>query len=151
MAAIVSVPATSKVLVAVGTSPVSIDLTILRTRGIMTAHPSSVTADRFISGAFGIMIVTDIAAAAGIASIPGPATDAADDGWLVHEWFMSKFEFGTAVGVDAAMGQQRLFDSKAKRILEPGHDLVAVVENLSGNGVDFGVNFRCLDMVRGTR
>ena len=151
MAAGVTVGATTKVLIAVGSSPVSIDLTILRTRGMLMAFPGTPTADRFISGAFGIMVVTDIAAAAGAASIPGPATDASDDGWLVHEWLLSEFEFGTAVGMNPNMGLARAFDSKAKRILEPGSSVVAVCENLTSAGFTFATNFRCLDMVRGTR
>ncbi len=152
MAAPVAVAAATKVLIATAVPAVAgIDLTILRTRAIMAAFPSAPTVDRFMSGAWGIMVVTDTAAAAGVASIPGPATDAADDGWFVHEWYMGAFEFGTAVGFAADMAQQRIVDSKGKRILEEGSVLVIVAETLSGSSVDFAVNLRCLDMVRGTR
>ena len=151
MAAPVSLGATTKVLIATGTSPTSIDLTILRTRGIFSITVPSPAADATVTGAFGIMLVTDIAAAAGVASIPGPATDASDDGWLVHEFFNSRVEFGTNVGINFEAGQQYRFDSKGKRIFQPGQVVVAVAENLGSAALSFLVNFRCLDMVRGTR
>ena len=151
MAADIAVGGTTKVLVASGTSPVSIDLIILRTRGIFYTVPAGPAADTIIIGAFGIMLVTDIAAAAGVASIPGPATDASDDGWLVHEMFASRIDFSTAIGINFDAGQQFRFDSKAKRIFQPGMQLVAVVENLGSASFRFLTNFRCLDMVRGTR
>lgn len=148
----VTVAATSKVLIATATPlNLGIDLTILRTRGWLCYFAGTPTADRFISGAFGIMIVKDLAAAAGVASLPGPATDASDDSWFVHEWFISQLEFGTAVGMEPNFGNSRSFDSKAKRKIEEGEVAVAVVENLTGSGISFGVNFRCLDMIRGTR
>ncbi len=149
MVASVAVAATTKVLIATGVpANAGIDLTVLRTRGIMMAIPSAPSADRFLTGAFGIMLVTDEAAAAGVASVPGPATDADNDGWFVHEWLMSRVEFSDATGLlDYAI--QR-YDSKAKRIFEQGQTLVAVVENLSSNAMSFATNFRCLDMVRGT-
>ncbi len=152
MASAVAVAATTKVLIATATpAPAGVDLTILRTRGIAAFIPSAPTTDRFASGAFGIMIVSAQAAAAGVASIPGPATNADNDGWFVHEWFITQMEFGTAVGIQFDAGQQRLFDSKAKRIVQEGEVLVFVAEVLSGSSVDFATNFRCLDMVRGTR
>ena len=150
MAASIAVTATTKVLVASAGQGVSgIDTTILRTRGIFGAFPSAPSADRFLSGAFGIMLVSNQALAAGVASIPGPATNADNDGWLVHEYFMGWLEFSDATGF--LNYDMRIFDSKVKRIWEEGQSVVAVVENLSSNAMSFAVNFRCLDMVRGTR
>ncbi len=152
MASAVAVAATTKVLIASAAgSPAGVDLTILRTRGIAAFIPSAPTVDRFSSGAFGFIIVSAQAIAAGVASIPGPATNADNDGWFVHEWFMTQMEFGTAVGIQFDAAQQRLYDSKAKRILQEGESIAMVAEVLSGSSVDFATNFRCLDMVRGTR
>ena len=97
------------------------------------------------------MIVTDIAAAAGAASVPGPATDVDDDGWFVHEWFQSETEFGDATGIQGNFGNTKQFDSKAKRIIEEGQVVVVVVENLTAVAFSFALNSRCLSMVRGTR
>ena len=144
-----TVGATSKVLIATAAaSPEGVDLTILRTRGVFVASKVSPSADQLITGAMGIMIVTDLAAAAGAASIPGPATDASDDGWFVHEMILDNIEFGTAVGTQTHRGQR--FDSKAKRVFQEGQTLVVMVENLSAVSFSFAINLRCLDMVRGT-
>ena len=149
-AAVVAVPASSKVLVASAGNDGDVDLTILRTHGIFIATRDDPTGDQFISGAFGMMVVTDLAAAAGVASLPGPATNAEDDGWIVHQYFMSKLHFGTDVSLNYDAGQQVRFDSKAKRILSQDRTFVAVVENFTPVAIEFAVSFRCLEMVRGT-
>ena len=143
-------PASSKVLVASASNAGDIDLTILRTHGIYIAGRDDPSGDQFVSGAFGMMIVTDLAAAAGVASIPGPATNADDDGWIVHSYFMNKVHFGTDVGVQWDAGNAWRFDSKAKRVLAQGRTFVAVVENFTPVAIEFAVSFRCLEMVRGT-
>ena len=149
--ALVTLSASSKVLIATAAPGVAgIDLTILRTRGQMISTRSTPAADQLLSGAFGMMMVTDIAAAAGVASIPGPGTDAGDDGWFVHEWILQEISFGTHVGTEFNAGVTRAFDSKGKRTLEDGQVIAVVAENLTASDFSFAVNLRCLDMVRGT-
>ena len=58
--------------------------TILRTHIRLWVGSDQVAVAEFQQGAFGMMVVTDRAAAAGAASIPGPFTDGGDDGWFVH-------------------------------------------------------------------
>ncbi len=43
-----------------------------------------ITASEFVVGAFGMLVVSEDAFAAGAASIPGPFTDAGSDLWMVH-------------------------------------------------------------------
>ncbi len=141
----------TKVLFAIGAASTGIDLTILRTRGLFSHRVTTLSGDGHYAGAFGFMVVTDLAAAAGIASIPGPATDVGDDGWFVHEWFSNTNEFMDATGFQSGADRSTPFDSKAKRILEEGKVVVIVVENVGVATMTFDMQFRCLDMVRGTR
>ncbi len=62
----------------------NIDETILRTVGVLSIRSDQIAAPEEQVGAFGMIKVTDLAIAAGAASIPGPVTDIGDDGWFVH-------------------------------------------------------------------
>ena len=148
----VTIAASTKVLAATFTlDNANIDETILRTRGSFMATPASSAIDQSVVAAWGMYLVTDLAAAAGVASIPGPVTDISDDGWFVWEPILLQYEVVTAVGVDAMFGAVRPFDSKAKRILQEGRQVALVVENTAGAGFQFSLALRTLTMVRGTR
>ncbi len=83
-AAETTVPAASKVLLGTFTPSVDgIDEVVLRTRGVLAVRSDQTAGSELQIGAFGMIVVTDTAAAAGAASIPSPATDADDDGWFV--------------------------------------------------------------------
>ena len=123
---------------------------MLRTRGMLNVTNLTI-ADGFSSGAFGMIVVTDVAAAAGVASIPGPVTDASDDGWFVHQFFATKTELESAVGFSQQVLTQYVIDSKAKRIVEDGSVIALVVENSAGSTLQFHLQFRMLSQVRGTR
>ena len=84
--------------------PVAGGETIIRTRGTFSVASDQAGASELQIGALGICIVSDIAAAAGAASIPGPATNAAWGGWFVHQYFSRWFEFISGVGVEANFG-----------------------------------------------
>ncbi len=93
------------------------------------------------------MVVTDLALAAGAASVPGPVTDIGDDGWFLYVPIVQSGRL-----TDSQDGTQYPFDSKAKRIVETGSSLVAVVENAHASiAFDINLGFRMLSMVRGTR
>ncbi len=143
-----TVPAASKVLL--GTlvpANDGIDLTVLRVVGGVWVGSDQATLEDQI-GAVGLIIVTDIAAAAGIASVPGPFTDGFDDGWFVHQLFAQ--ESGRTVTSPAGFWYP--IDSKAKRIFEgAGKTIAIVVENANAsNGLTMVFQFRMLAQVRGT-
>ncbi len=77
-------------------------------------------------GAWGLVVVSDLALAAGVASIPGPVTDASDDGWFVWEPLLNRMQ-------SASLLEPRIFefDSKAMRRVEEGSGIAVVVENAS--------------------
>ena len=143
------IPAASKVLLATLTpSQTLIDLTVLRVVGGISVASDQAAANEEQIGAFGMIIVTDIAIAAGIASIPGPGTDGQDD-WFVHQSFAQ--QGNQATNVDASMWYA--IDSKAKRVLDgDGKAIAVVVENLHATfGLEIADLTRVLDQVRGTR
>ena len=86
--------------------------TIRRTRGLISVASDQSGAVEGQLGAIGFVVVSDLAAAAGAASIPGPVTDAADDGWFVWEPIV---QFSSIVGAAAGRGASYPFDSKAMR------------------------------------
>ncbi len=118
-----------------------INETVRRTRGILTisSDQSGATEDQI--GAMGMIVVTNAARVAGAASIPGPGTDASDDGWFVWQPFSQK-------GLLAGSGVQSLiyeFDSKAMRRVEEGFEVVVMIENNHAtNGLVFSTNFSLL-------
>ncbi len=148
--AFVNVPANSKVLLATLVTGVAggVDLTILRTVGGLAINSDQDAATEEQIGAWGMILVTDLASAAGIASIPAPGTDAGDD-WFVHQSFAQRGQQGS----DAQGAIWYPVDSKAKRMLDGTGIVVAiVVENLhSTHGFNIADMTRILTQVRGTR
>ena len=94
----------------------------------MSIKSTQAAADAEIVGAFGIAIVSDQAAAAGAASIPGPWSNADWDGWFVWEGFAMSLQFSDATGVflDSV---QSVIDSKAMRRVGDNDTIVAMCES----------------------
>ncbi len=116
--------------------------TIRRTRGLLEVTNDQNGALEAISGAFGMVIVNDLAAGVGSSAIPGPFTDANDEGWFVWLPFLVTGDnnFGSA-----AQGRVFEFDSKAMRKLVEGFQIAVMVENASGSiGLRFQVGFSIL-------
>jgi len=149
-AAVTAVAATTKVLIG-GFSPsnAGITETILRTHVVGVGIPTAEGADVFLSLAFGMIVVTDLAAAAGAASIPGPGTDAGDDGWFVHKLAVARWEVADATGI-AWAGWPINVESKAKRRVEEGFQIAVMVENLSASAAEVAFSIRLLSQVTGT-
>ena len=149
-AAYITVPAASKVLLAtlVTATPGGVDLTILRTVGGIAVRSDQGASNEIQIGAWGMILITDLAAAAGIASIPSPATDAGDD-WFVHQSFAQS----GMLADEGVVGRWYPIDSKAKRMLDGTGIVVAVVaENLHATqGLAIADMSRVLTQVRGTR
>ncbi len=152
-AAFTNIPAASKVLLStfVLSNP-GIDETVLRTVGSVSVKSDNPGSGEEQIGAFGMIVVTDIAAAAGIASIPGPVTNGSDDGWFTYVPFAFSLATFTSVGFEPGMSHRIEFDSKAKRMTGEGQVIALVVENIhASHAFDFITNLRMLAMVRGTR
>ena len=91
-----------------------------------------------------MLVVSVDAFAAGAASIPGPITDAESDLWLVHQYMVSDFIFGSAVGFDSMGGRSYEIDSKAMRKQTEDEVLVLMFENGSALGAQFSAGIRVL-------
>ncbi len=71
--------------------------------------------------------MSDRAIAAGVASIPGPVTDANDDAWFMWQPFVAQGSSPTT----RQQGTIHDFDSKAMRKILDGFNVAFVVENAS--------------------
>ena len=121
-----TVPAASKVLVgSFALSTPGIGETVRRTLGEVGISSDQTGAIEQQLGAFGCIVVTDTALAAGVASLPGPATESSDDGWFVWQGLMRRGDASlTAPIIDVFK-----FDSKAMRRNEEGFSVALVAEN----------------------
>ena len=113
--------------------------TVLRVRVRISVITDQTAAREAQLGAFGMIVVTDLAVAAGAASIPGPSTDGADDGWFLHQAIVGQNPLVTFGGVHYDI------DSKAMRKVEDGGAIAIMVENSAGAGVG---GFKILTAVR---
>ena len=135
----VTVPAGNKaLLLSIALNNPGIGETIRRSRGmLMIASDQSAAVEQQL-GALGLVVVSDLALAAGAASIPGPVTDSSDDGWFVWQPFLAN-----QAGASIQPSQSRAvfdFDSKAMRRIEEGFGVAVMVENASAL---HGLNFWC--------
>ena len=79
-------------------------------------------------------VVSDQAVAAGIASIPGPFSEAFWDGWFVWRSFTWDYDFKDATGAQVTTIGSAVFevDSKAMRKVSENETIVIVAESQSG-------------------
>ncbi len=104
--------------------------TVVRVVGTWATNPTAIGCV-----AIGACVVTDRAFTAGIASMPDPITDIADDIWM----------FIDAVSAPAALAtEQRRYDSRAMRRVEEGTRLVIIAAQTTAATVDFAVYMRVL-------
>jgi len=122
-----TIPALTKTLLAFFFLDTVFEETIVRVRGMMYISADQVSIDEEQSGAFGMIRVTDRAIAAGASSIPGPVTDADDDGWFV--WVPFAQLGRPTLGQDNSNIYE--IDSKAQRIVREGQQLAVMIENNS--------------------
>ncbi len=120
-----TVPAATKILlVSFALSNPGISETVRRTRGMISVRSDAAVLESQL-GALGFVRVNDLAIAAGAASIPGPVTDASDDGWFVWEPFGQHLNGGGGMPVSV----QYPFDSRAMRTVDEGFGLAVMIEN----------------------
>ncbi len=108
--------------------------TVVRTHMLIAIGTDQLAADENQVAALGLAVVSDQAVAVGVTAIPTPVTDAASDLWFAHQYLMSQFDFGSAIGF-ANASREYAIDSKAMRKVEDGQDIVIVVEQ---SAVGFG-------------
>jgi len=123
-------PAVSKVLLTtVVLNNPGISETVRRTRGLVSIRSDQNAAVEPQLGAFGAVVVSDLAIAAGAGSIPGPVTEAQDDGWFL--WVPFNQTSTKSLTAGALHSVQYEFDSKAMRRVEQGFGVAFMVENAS--------------------
>jgi len=136
-----TVPAATKILMAVLVPEFVSGETIRRIRG--TFFVNAVEASSF-HGAIGAFVANDTAIGVGVASLLDPVTDVSDDAWM---WYSSFHGGGNAADGSAGSqsGQVYHIDSKAMRRIETGFSLVFIVANATAAS-DFNValSFRAL-------
>ena len=123
----VVVPVSTKVLLGTFTLSTAFEETITRVRGVLGVYADTAAAVEDQVGAFGMIIVTDLAVAAGAAAIPSPATDSDDDGWFLWQGIAQR----GSINLGGSAGSQYVLDSKAQRILREGSQIAVMVENFS--------------------
>jgi len=107
--------------------------TIVRTRLRIFIESDQAAASELMHAAYGRMVVSDQAAAAGTASVPAPLTNT-DAPWYVWEALFNKFLFGDATGFLEPSGTMIEVDSKAMRKVGNNEDVVSVIEMGTGDG-----------------
>ncbi len=144
-AALTVVAAGTKVLV--GTLVLSnpgINEVVRRTRGVFSTQSDQTSVLESPYGSVGFIVVNDLALAAGVASIPGPVTDANDDGWFVWEAFLPLSGSVDQGSVVPGVWPNTHYDSKAMRKIPEGFGVAIVVENASSVGLEFAIAFSIL-------
>ena len=106
-------------------------VTVIRVRGQVSIIPEDFTADIEIIGAFGIMVVSNEAFAAGVTSIPEPFSNG-DGDWMVWRSFSYRFEFGSGNSGFAFPDWYFEIDSKAMRKIGPNQVMVLIAESQAG-------------------
>jgi len=120
-------------------------LTVIRERGVALTASDQTAATELWEGAIGFAVVTEAAAAAGVASMPAPITDADWDGWYAWYGIQGVIKVGSNIGFDANGGYRTEIDSKAMRKVNDEESLVILVENASATtGFNFSMQGRTL-------
>ncbi len=108
--------------------------TVIRTRLNILIRCDQLAVSQRFRGAYGRIIVSDQASAAGTASIPGPASNT-DAPFFVWEPLQTELFFSDATGVNTPAGTLITVDSKAMRKVGNNEDLVSILEGSSADGV----------------
>ena len=133
---VIAVGPTTKVLLALFAGQ-NTDVTIRRTEGRLWVQSDQAAVAELQSGAFGAIVVNDVAAALGVTGIQGPATDEESDLWLLHGYIKQTSSLGSLSG---PMGVAYDLHSSAMRKLPLGASMALMVENNSAS-TDFTVSF----------
>ena len=145
----VTVASATKVILAQFVVATGVDEVIERIVGNLTVAPASSAASQTVIGAVGAIVVSADAAAAGVASIPGPVSDAASQ-WMFYQMFQVEFVLHTAVGAEI-LGVTQSFDNRSRRVLRDNEVLIFVGEQpATGDSGVVLLQARVLGRIRGT-
>jgi len=106
--------------------------TIIRTHLLLQMSTDQSIASELFVGAYGMQVVTEQAAAAGIASVPTPISET-DADFFVYQPVIDSFLFADATGIVEPSGIQYSIDSKAMRKVGINEDLSTTIESTSGS------------------
>ena len=141
-----AIAAGTKALIFTFSNLPGINETVRRTRGVLSVRSDQLIGVEDQLGVLGFVVINDLAIAAGAASIPGPVTDASDDGWFVWVPFMQS---GLSLASAGNMAGERYeFDSKAMRKVDEGFGVAIMVENASAT---FGIEVACAVSILSSR
>ena len=113
--------------------------TVIRTHITLHVNSDQIAADELQICAFGLEVVSEAAAAAGVASIPTPFTELDSDFWFLHQIIMAEFTFASGVGFDADGGKTVTIDSKAMRKVNNDEQVAIVAQGDFTVGSGFAV------------
>ncbi len=118
--------------------------TVIRSRVVCLWTTDQFVASEAPFGAVGSIVVKEDATAAGVASLPAPATEF-DANWVFYQSLLADFVFGDATGfVDNSVGTRWEIDSKSMRKVGLDEQHAVVVDNTSGVGAGFTMIGRLL-------
>ena len=129
-------------------TPLLPEQTIVRIRGILAVKSDQEAADEDIHGAFGIALVEEPAASAGVTAVPSPVTDISNEAWILWQPFVSSFVFTSAAGFESPAGREYVLDSKAMRKISDTQRLVMLLENTSATGMEYWYVLRFLSLLK---
>ena len=119
--------------------------TVVRVRGELYVQSDQAAVAERPFGALGFAVVSDEAAVAGAASVPGPITNAQSEKFFVWQpWQAAAVVDSANVAIQPM--ERFEFDSKAMRKIQNGDAIVVMMENgaLAGIGAQFILQFRLL-------
>ena len=117
--------------------------TVIRSRLWLHVESDQIVAGEIARGAFGAIVVSDNAVAAGTGSIPQPALDT-DAPWFVYEPWINSFVFGDGTGFVEPAGTNIVVDSKAMRKVGSNEDIALQIQEVQGVGAIVAVQGRML-------
>ena len=117
--------------------------TIVRSRMLLHVESDQTAAGEVPQGVFTHGVVSEQAAAAGVASVPSGVTEAEGD-FFVYEGFIDSFIFGDGTGFIEPAGINIVIDSKAQRKVGINEDIAQVIELRTAFGATVAVEGRML-------
>ncbi len=101
--------------------------TILRSRILISIRSDQVATSEFAAGVYAKQVVTESAAAAGVASVPTGISESNAD-FYVYQPLFHWFSIFTAVATNAPGDSQYMIDSKAMRKVKADDDIATTIE-----------------------
>jgi len=117
--------------------------TVVRTRARLHVESDQGAASEIATGAFGMIVVSDQAVAAGSGSIPDPVASS-NAPFFVWEPFINSFVFASGVGFEEPAGTDIVIDSKAQRKVGANEDVSMIVEETNTVGITVAITGRML-------